>query len=211
MRLPWNKDDSLSMDDRSTEETVYQELLKRDYDIFKLRKEPITDPDFLDVSKRLLAGLEKRPWICVISNSTELLDRLGNVFPVIFALNNLGKSVITVTGDELIDILAENQTERDISLKTLSQHHLLYIHRFLAKGKLLRSFEMGLDSLLSARSGKKLIIDIHCNVKTADSAIKQSLTYIEDTAGKHIASSLSQDMATLHKYVEKEGGWFTKL
>lgn len=211
MRVPWVKDETLTLDERSTEETVYQELLKRDFDVFTLRKEPITDPDFLDVSKRLLSGLENRPWICVISNSIDLLSKLSKVFPVIYALNNLGKSVISVTGDELIDILAENQLERDISLKKLSNHHLLYIHRFLAKGKLLRSFEMGLDSLLSARSDKKLIIDIHCNTKGSDAATKQSLTYIEDTAGKHIASSLSQDMATLHKYVEKEGGWFTKI
>lgn len=211
MRLPWKRDDTLSLEDKSTEETVYQELLKRDYDVFSLRKLPIDDPYFIDASKRLLKGLEKRPWISIISNSMELLGDLSRAFPVIYAINNLGKSVITISGDEIIDVMAENKTERDISLKVIEKHHLLYIHRFLSKGKLLRSFEMGLDSLLSSRASKRLIIDIHCNTPNTDSAMRQALTYIEDTAGKHVAATLAQDMATLHVYVKKEGGWATKI
>lgn len=200
MKVPWRRTPTGDYEIDSLEDSVYEKLDDNNYGMLALQNTPHEDPGFLDICKRLLNGLKANRWVVIVSNSRDLLDELGSVFPVIYAINNLGKSVITINGSELVDLLMENRNPRNLERDFVVKHNLVYIHNFLSKGKLLAQLEGGIDSLFNDCVKRKLIIDIHSDKDSRGPALEDALRRVEFNAGSRVAASIRQDFAALHFY-----------
>lgn len=202
MNVPWNRKPTGDPEIDALEEHVYAKLHDNGYAMFDLSKTPHEDPVFINACERLLAGLADFKWIMVVSNSKKLLQELSSVFPVIYALNNLGKSAITINGDELTDLFMGKDNERGLEDKAVVKTSLIYLHDFLKKGKLLKTLETGMDSFLGEVINRKLIIDMYSEESDRDKALKITFERIEFIVSKGIASCLRSECAAMHVYVE---------
>ena len=63
------------------------------------------NPFFYDACNRIHSKLQKHRCVFVLCNSGDIMWKLHAYFPVIYAINNLGKSVYRVTVKKLIDSL----------------------------------------------------------------------------------------------------------
>lgn len=202
MNVPWNRKPTGDPEIDALEEHVYAKLHDNGYAMFDLKKTPHEDPVFINACERLLVGLADFKWIMVVSNSKKLLQELSSVFPVIYALNNLGKSAITINGDEFADILMGKENERGLEDKAVVKTSLIYLHDFLRKGKLITTLETGVDSFLSEVINRKFILDMSCGESDRDKALTAVFKKIELVSGKEVATCLRSECAAMHVYVE---------
>jgi hypothetical protein len=202
MKVPWERKATGIEEVDSLETIVYEKLLENGYAMFDLQKIPHDDPVFLDTCARLMKGLEEHNWVVIVSNSKRLLRELGSVFPVIYAINNLGESVITLNGDELLDVIMVNSNDRDLDKKQVLRQSLIYIHDFMSKSKVLGTIETGVDSFLDGCISRKLIIDIYSEQANRNTALQNAFNKIEFVVSRGVASCLREESAAMHVYIE---------
>lgn len=156
------------------------------------------NPDFMNKANLINEAVMSSRVTFLLVNNAELLWAVHNYFPILFAINNLGKSVYRTTMNTLMNrLLDKDDDDRNMDIR---QHLCIFSNIFSADGRI-GSMASSIDSIFTqtifTTFDKRIIFSAVTPIQDRGEAIRDVTHKLESIYSAELALAIKQQATLL--------------